>query len=620
MVVCALVLLAPFCLLAGALFPLLLRDPEGEGVPATLGYALESGGFLLGGCVTAFLLIPGLSKFDGFLAIVVVTCGAAVVSVGSPVSRGIAGAVSILALVVALLPLSARTDEWSRSWWPPGEGLFRTQDTPLSTVTVTETRGLYTFRDMGEWVGDTEGKPGAEEFVHLALLSHAEPKTVALLGGGAFGELAETLKHGTEAHLALANAEFLETVRDFLPEADRRALTRAVIHEKGGRAFLTEAARDGKRFDVVLVPVGDPTTGFLNRYYTTEFFTEVSRALAPGGLLAIHLSASPGYQSPARVRLFASVHRSLREVFPRVSVHETDHSGFVLLASAAAFRTNGGVLARRFSSRKLETTFVNPAWIASVDSRTGPPGLLRAVDEADAPANRDLRPASYLLAFSLWRSRFGAGFFFEAFFLLIPILALLPIAWFAGKGKAREGRRRRLVLASAAVGFSGMALEVGLLLAFHSKVGAVYTYLGALAAAFMAGAAAGAWLARGAARPARRGRILASGFGAFGLLAFLLIPLTASILSLPVALALFAALQLAAGGLTGALFPQCLALFRDGESSEGAGLLYGADLTGAAWGAILAGAIGVPWLGIPWTLLVAGGVGTLGAVLLPWRE
>ncbi|MHC4599780.1 MAG: spermine/spermidine synthase domain-containing protein, partial [Planctomycetota bacterium] len=620
MLLFALGLLAPFCLIAGALFPLLLKDPEGKDLPSSLGYALESGGFLLGGCVSAFLLIPLLSNFAGFLAVAVATSAAAAFTSRHTPTRWIGGSASLLILVFALLPLSHRVDGALRSLRFPGETLALARDGPLGTVTVTEKQDLFTFREMGGWVGDTGAKPGAEEFVHLVLLSHPEPKSVALLGGGAIGELAEALKHGGEVHLAAANAGFLEAVLPFLPDQDREALAGARVHRTGGRAFLSKAARAGRRFDAVLVPVGDPTTGFLNRYYTSEFFSEVSRILAPGGLLGIHLSASPGYQSPARVRLFASVHRSLREAFPEVRVHETDHAGFVLLASAEPPAVDGPILVGRAEARGLKTSFVNPFWFASRYSRMDPPGLLDAAAETNAPANRDLRPASYLLAFSLWRSRFGTGLVFEAVFLLLPLLTVLVVAGFAGNGGDGRRQRRGLVLASAAVGLAGMAFEVGLLLAFQSKVGAVYTYLGALAAAFMAGAALGAWRARGALRPARRGRFLAASFGLFGLLAFLLLPLTATVLSLPAALALFTVLQLAAGGLTGAFFPQILALYRDGESAEGAGVLYGADLAGAAWGAILAGAIGVPVLGIPWTLFVAGGVGALGAAFLPWHE
>jgi spermidine synthase len=79
---------------------------------------------------------------------------------------------------------------------------------------------------------------------------------------------------------------------------------------------------------------------------------------------------------------------------------------------------------------------------------------------------------------------------------------------------------------------------------------------------------------------------------------------------------LFMILEALSGFLTGAFFPQVLSIFKGPDEAEGAGLLYGADLAGAAGGALLAGAVVIPLLGIPLLLFGAGVVAFLGSLLL----
>jgi spermidine synthase len=619
MVLSAFVLLAPFCFLAGLLFPALCKRPEGEVYSASRGYDVESAGFLLGGMVASFMLIPLLSNLQGALAVIAV-CSLVAAGSGRGLPLRTAG-ISLAGgtLFLACLPAAQGFDRLTRGPRFPGENLVRTEDTAFGTVTVTERRGLYTFREMGGWIGDTGSAPGAEEFVHLVLLSHPDPKNAALLGGGIFGEVGEVLKHPVEVDVALPDREGTEAMVGYLLPKDRDALSdsRTQLHDMDGRAFLKRATREGKTFDVLLVPVGDPLTGFLNRYYTVEFFREAAGALNPGGLLGINLALSPGYQSPPRRRLFTSVYRSLEAVFPNLHVLETDHAGVLLLASKDSLALEATLLEKRYTDRKLKTDFLHPKGFYTLLSRHDSEGFSRRFGGVEARSNRDLRPASYLLAFSLWRSRFASQGVLELAVVILPPLCLcIAVFWVAGRRRSGGRRGLGLLLSAGAVGLSGMAFEVGLLIAFQAAAGFIYTYLGALTASFMAGAAGGAWLWRDAKRPHRVGLCMGIAFGVFGLLGFVGLPWLAGGGVLLVTVLLFMILEALSGFLTGAFFPQVLSIFKGPDEAEGAGLLYGADLAGAAGGALLAGAVVIPLLGIPLLLFGAGVVAFLGSLLL----
>ena len=142
-------------------------------------------------------------------------------------------------------------------------------------------------------------------------------------------------------------------------------------------------------------------------------------------------------------------------------------------------------------------------------------------------------------------------------------------------------------------GFCSMVAQVVVLYVFQSAHGLLYSHMGLLGGAFMLGALAGA-------RAARR---IVSARLAFAILA----ALSLYCLALPFLLSAFAAsssfaarylafpgVSAAAGFLAGALFCACANLAKE----RSAGRIYSADLAGASAGALLAGLVLVPSLGL----------------------
>jgi spermidine synthase len=194
-------------------------------------------------------------------------------------------------------------------------------------------------------------------------------------------------------------------------------------------------------------------------------------------------------------------------------------------------------------------------------------------------------------------------------------------------GLARWRRNWAAPLVIAGIGLAQMMLEVIILFAFQLLHGYIYAEISLIVTTFMAGLAlGGAASNRLIDNPGQRRRdtetqkkkvkprkilitvqttiILYSGLLPF----ILLLPIPAPTLVFPL-------LALLAGFLTGMAFPVALALGQ-GNVSQRAGMLYGADLVGGCLGALLGAVFFIPLLGIPQTCAAVALVGLAGLLAL----
>ena len=139
-----------------------------------------------------------------------------------------------------------------------------------------------------------------------ALLEHAAPRRILLIGGGVNGAVAEALKHPTVERLDYVELDpaLIGMAREFFP-AQTAAFdsdSRVHLHFLDGRRFLTET---GEKFDVIIVDVPDPQTAQLNRFYTVEFFLRGARASEAGRAAGAGAALLRGDDQPGFGRLFA---------------------------------------------------------------------------------------------------------------------------------------------------------------------------------------------------------------------------------------------------------------------------------------------------------------------------
>jgi spermidine synthase len=632
-------ILAPLCLLLGWQFNLGSRLLAKRGGTVGRAYVYEGWGAAIGGALFSFLLVRFLNPFQIALGL-----GAVNLAVGwwllrqprsDDFSRPGAHATKVATTSPALLGLAALLLAW-----PLGQRLHRAtlawqwedallvRDTIYGRLTVVGRDGQRVFFQNGLLMFETQST-FPEEVVHFPLLEHPAPRSVLLIGGGAGGDLREILKHPvSEVHYVELDPAVIEAARRYLPPEDRVVLDdpRVTLAYTDGRLYVKEV---GRRFDVVIVDLPEPSTGQLNRFYTQEFFAEVKAILNEGGVFSFGLPSAENYLNPELRHLGGNVYQTLGSVFSRIVVLPGDYNRF--MASDAPLTTDYALLAKRLAKRNLETRWVSAPYLRYIFTTDRFPQIRRDLEgEESAKLNRDLEPICYYYDMALWLSQFYSGL--SGFFHRASLLNL----WWVGVPLAlavvvfRWKRGGAVPAVMAFTGFAEMTLEMIVLLAFQALHGYVYHEVSLIVAAFMVGAALGGGVmnrliaakrmpdAAGssalgwAKRPLR---VLIAAQGVVMLYALLLPSALLKAAAMPLPNLSFPLLTLLAGFLGGMDFPLAAELTK-GSVGRVAGLIYGADLVGACLGAFLSSALLIPVLGIPQTCYAVALLSLAGVLLL----
>ncbi|APJ05046.1 spermidine synthase [Silvanigrella aquatica] len=152
-----------------------------------------------------------------------------------------------------------------------------------------------------------------EMISHVPLLVHPNPKRVLVIGGGDGGTLREVLRHDCveEAVLCEIDGEVVEAARQFFPAlAFGLNHPRAKVHIGDGVEFVKKSAAGV--FDIVIVDSTDPIGPGVG-LFSGEFYREVKRILAPGGIVMAQC------ESPWENKFdLAKVYGNLKDAFTSV--------------------------------------------------------------------------------------------------------------------------------------------------------------------------------------------------------------------------------------------------------------------------------------------------------------
>ncbi len=610
-VVGSLVLLAPFCLVSGALLVLACSAPAPTREHAGLGrvYLADTVGGIAGGVLFSFALVPwcdhfALLCFPAFLDLTLAGLLAwrrrawFLLEVSVVVAAGLAVHVALVDADFVTTALQFR-----------GEEVVFRANSPYGRLVVGDRDGLLTFHENGVPVAATENLGAVEEAVEYALSQRPAARRVLLLGGGVTGDAREILRADPGATVTYVELDpaIVAAGWRLLPENLDDPRIRIVTTD--GRRFVR---RSHEHFDAAIIDLPDPSTSQLNRFYTAEFFQSLRRRLAPGAVLAFGLGHYENYVSPELGRLLASARRTLATVFPHLLMIPGGRVFFLasdrpLDPDIASRLAQSGVPPRLLTRSYLQATLA-PDRLADLDRAVARP----------AARNRDFDPILYYYHLRHWLSQFAGPSK-----LLAAGLGLLLAGYLL-----RLRPAPRIIFAS---GFAASGLEVVILLGYQVLYGSLYRQVGVVVTVFMAGLAAGAWWAtHGSSRVTtgcrrRPGRTLVALACGVALLAA----------ALPWLLRAPAVLEAATGGeaagqgfillltfglawLVGAQFPLAGSADAAAVTAVAAGL-FGADLVGAALGALLVSTLLLPLFGVTIVCLLTAGLNAAAAGLA-WRR
>lgn len=622
--------IGPLCVLLGLLYTTGCKGTAAAGLREALAigrvYVLESLGATVGGLLASFVLIRYLHAFHVAALLGGLNLLSAAALVHPPRQGMRRREIAIVAAALLALAASAnRLQDLGNSLLWRGFHLLHSENTPYANVVAVAVDETISFFENGLVSFTFPDPESAENLVHLALLQHPHPQTVLLVGGGLGGAVAEVLKTPSLEHLDYVELDprVIALGRQFLPPYATSVLAdpRVTVHNVDGRRYISTAR---VRYDVVLIGLPEPRTTMVNRFFTREFFLQVRRILKPGGIVSFAVSSSENVIGEELARFLACLRNTLASVFPEVVVFPGTSAHFFAALPPTRLTTEAGPLLERLRERQLKTLFVREyylpfrLWGPRVDYLNSV--LLRHKDER---LNTDFAPVAHYFDLVLWsrqvspatvrvfRAIAAAGHWLAWVpGACVAVLFLLARLW---HGSRPTLHRSAVAWAVFCAGFSGIALEVGCIIAFQAIYGYVYYRVALLVTAFMAGLALGGMLSNIALRRS----VPVLGYFRLAVALLTLLPpvalgtmyLLAHEQSTPVLRScgqwLVPLLLLLTGLFDGYQFPLANDLFALGKGrvERTAGIVYAVDLVGACVGAAAAAAILIPVLGLPLTVL-----------------
>lgn len=604
-------------------------------------YSLETLGSIGGGVATSLLFFPLLDSFQ-VAAILAFFNAAACLSLlyvrGCHSVIPVRGVLFATVMVVAAVLLATggtkviQLATISLQWGGMQPAVYR--NSHYQNIAVMAAEGQYTLFADGNLLLSIPDPDLAyiEEFVHLPLLCHQEPRDILVLGGGVGGVIAELLRHPSVRRIDYVEPDpmILETLRGLpVPLASSELGDPRVLPVHGdAREFVR---RGGGRYDVVLINFPLPETLQSNRFFTSQFYRGLDKLLAGGGIVAVPAPGSLTYYSDELARLNASLLATLKRSFRRVAIIPGEPNFYIAGSAATLEGLTPQLLAKRLGMRRIGTRLISAEHLDyrfSPEAREWFDGRIAAV-AADANSDGDPRLLYLNLAY---RSKMHGSPFsglleladsvnlkLLASVMALIVLAMAPLVWM----KPVIG----IPFAVAGTGFSAMLGELLLMYAFQVAYGSLFHSVGLLLALFMAGIAVGSWLAgRFRARYLGNGDFMLCLEG--GLVAFFLVfaGYFAMIDRNVAASATLPAIvmgMLLVGMLTGATYPVASRLYGSSRggggaalSIQGAGAIYSADLGGGFLGGVAGVFLLLPALGMTGSCLALALVKFSTCVLL----
>ena len=589
-------------------------------------YFFEMLGTIVGGVLVSYIFIPALNSFEiaiGLASLNALICLAMLLFSG--ITRKAFTVISGFTVLVCSIILLAgggadriHLQSVAKQW--TGKKVVSYENSLYQNIVVTRDQDQLTFY--------TDGIPLAtvpvpditfvEEFSHIPLLVHPDPREILVLGGEAGGVIHEILKYPGIRIIDYVeiDPQLLLTIKNFSsPLANREfADKRLALHYVDGRIFVNETKR---KYDVVLLGIAPPLTLQANRFFTQEFFKDIRNILSEKGILSLYLTGSTSYYSNELKYFNACIYGTIKSVFPHVFAVPGDFNLFIASVTNQSTGISSLLLSRRLAERGIRTNLINQVHLDYRLQDDRQKWYISLVDIPRVPVNRDFAPKGlyYNILFNnlLFTPSLKPLFDAMSAIDIYPVATIFGVVFLIFLGLQRKYQTISLPFAITTTGFTAMVIQLILLFGFQVVYGFVFYEIGILITAFMAGLAIGGILTAAWPRHGKRelGIFMKAEFGII-LLAILLLfffrYLEAGVHMEPTFIRIaFLMLLLISGFLTGVEFPLANRLylkrtdsfsFQRNEFGKTVGLLYCVDLLGGWVGGVLGGFLLIPTLGI----------------------
>ena len=571
-------------------------------------FLMESFGSASAGLVVHFVLIPFFPNWHSAALIGTAIALAVFLSFGTKRNKSLF--VFTLAIMAALFFLDLPSQ---KLYWKPFH-LIQTKDTPYGKLQVVKTAEQISLYNNSLRVYSYPDISTSEESVHFALLQNPNVQNVLLIGGGAGGSLRQVLKYPqVKVDYVELDPEIIRLSLRHLPEKERLTLQneRISIFYQDGRSFLDKTP---KKYDAIILNLPEPATAQINRFYTKEFYLTVRDRLNDRGLFSFRVPSAENYISPELQNFLASLHYTLKEVFPSVEIVPGNMN--IFLASSDLSPLDRKDINRKIETLNLQNTYISPSLLSSRLSPLRVESLKKRVLSGKKTINIDLAPISYFYNSVLWSMQFRGiegklfSFFSQigTFWMLdFPLLLFALILFIQGAGRKKSSF---FLTPLAVMGLTTIVVELIVIIAYQTFFGYLYKSIALLFSSFMIGLFCGSLHGKNRKRKSLV-QILLIQVGFIFLLSLFLITLNAKPPEL-----LFFIFLLCLGFLGGDLFIVSNHLYLEIKKNYGIG--YGLDLMGSFLGALFASSFLIPIVGLHLLLLYILLLNSLCFLFLLW--
>ena len=345
----------PATFLAGMTLPLfthvLLRAGRGERAIGQV-YAANTLGSIAGVIVAVHVLVPGIG-----LKLTLIVGTLADMLLGAWLLRYAEGASRrILALVAALVGLTAATAtaraaildperlasgvyRYGQAWRSLGRvAFYRDGKSASVSVRVQDRSSVVTINTNGKPDAalrlDLNQPPTPDEYTMtlmaaLPMLIKPDAKTVANIGWGSGFTANALLTHSGPQMLDSIEIEpaMYDGARTFSRRLPRPySDPRSHVYFEDAKSYF---ARHQRRYDVIMAEPSNPWVNGVSSLFTTEFYRDTKRYLAPGGLFVQWVQ---GYEF--NDLLMGSVLKAVGENFADYDIYESNDGDLIIVAVA----------------------------------------------------------------------------------------------------------------------------------------------------------------------------------------------------------------------------------------------------------------------------------------------
>ncbi|MBN1354585.1 MAG: fused MFS/spermidine synthase [Candidatus Omnitrophica bacterium] len=634
--------LLPITILLGFIFVLgcktLPQNPRSSDIGRV--YSIEAFGSAIGGILTSFFMLRFLGTFQIAFILASLNMVAPIFVLRSEKTYRAAAVRYLAAVLVVALGFFAASGgvdfvnkESSRIKWA-GFKLLDSKDSVYGRIVVTGKSGQLDFFDNGLLLFSSSESMAAEEAVHFPLSFSARPEKILLIGAAASELINEILKYNV---LSIDYVELdpliVDLSKKYLPEYPLNTAARKKIKviNTDARYYVKNAS---EYYDAVIVNLPNPYTAQINRFYTKEFFGEVKRVLAPGGILSFGVTSSENYLSREQALFLKTLYETARSEFPEVKITAGDTAYFLISNKKGTIDLDYTNITGALKKRGITTVYTKDYYLSSRLSPERIKSLYYDLARVGrVKKNTDFYPISYFYDMVLWSTYFNfsiAGFlmFLTAgrLFAFSTVVLFLIFFAFLLTSRGKNFRKKAVLFTLATTGFSEISIEIMIVLAFQIIYGYLYYKIGVILTSFMLGLAIGSiYITKKLSRITRpfalyikiQGLIFVYPVILLGFFKLFSVSSYFPKLNL-IGADIFAILPFIAGFAGGLQYPLANKICFTEASRLGhiAGVTYAVDLLGSFAGAILISALFIPVTGIPLICLLLTILNFAGLALL----